>query len=91
MDAPSQPLIGDGEDLPDPDLAAVRQPQEITESQEKSMTHKELLRHYLKTTAVQTQKQTELLSSIRAWVMFFGILTIISLVFWTIVILGRGF
>ena len=48
-----------------------------------------MARYYLKTTAVQAQKQTELLSSIRAWLMFFGILTIISLVFWTIVILGR--
>ena len=55
------------------------------------MTHKERLRYYLKTTALQAQKQTELLSSIRAWLMFFGILTIISLVFWTIVILGGGF
>ncbi len=78
-------LIGDGEDIPDPDLSAVRaMPTPTSSAQDPAMSlaHEEAVRHYLKQTAEHTQKQTQLIESIRVWVMFLGILTIGSLLVW---------
>ena len=54
-------------------------------------THEEWERYYLKEIAAQTYTQTTLISSIKAWVKFFGILTIVSMVIWVIIIAGGGF
>lgn len=88
-------IVGDGEDIPDPDLAAIRstlKEERDTASRppESSKTHEEWERYFLKEIAAQAETQTKLLSSIKAWVVFFGILTIISLVMWVIIIAGGG-
>ena len=44
-----------------------------------SLPHEEAVRHYLKQTAENSQKQTQLIKSIKGWVTFFGILTLSSL------------
>ena len=55
-----------------------------------SLAHEEAVRHYLKQTAEHAQKQTQLIESIKGWVMFFGIVTLMSLVAWVIFILRQA-
>jgi len=55
-----------------------------------SLPHEEAVRHYLKQTAEHTQKQTQLIESIKGWVMFFGLVTLMSLVAWVIFILRQA-
>ena len=86
-------LIGDGEDIPDPDLATIRatlkeERDAATRPPESSKTHEEWERYYLKEIAAQAETQTKLLSFIKAWVVFFGVLTIVSLVMWVIITAG---
>ena len=52
------------------------------QTQKPSKTNEEWMVHYLKETADQAERQTMLIESIKGWVRFFGILTVISLVLW---------
>ena len=52
-----------------------------------SLAHEEAVRHYLKQTAEHTQKQTQLIESIKGWVTFLGILTFGSLLVWGLYLL----
>jgi len=53
--------------------------QTAKQGEQPSKTNEEWMVHYLK-------EQTTLLESIKGWVTFFGILTVISLVLWVILI-----
>ena len=86
-------IVGDGEDIPDPDVAAIRSLEEevrATRPPESPKTHEEGERYYPKEIAAQAKTQTTLISSIKAWVVFFGIVTIVSMVTWVIIIAGGG-
>ena len=79
-------LITDGDPHPD-SLSALVVKQEVEQlAKTPSETNEEWMLHYLKEMADQAGKQTTLLESIKGWVTFFGILTVISLVLWTILI-----
>ena len=56
------------------------------EQQPQPETNEEWMLHYLKESADQAGKQTTLMESIKGWVTFFGVLTVISLVLWAILI-----
>ena len=81
-------LISDGDPYEEmfadagPTLKPPTPPSSVQGDPAMSLAHEEAVRHYLKQTAEHTQKQTQLIESIRVWVMFLGILTIGSLLVW---------
>ena len=85
-DSLSVALITDGDPHPD-SLSALVVEQEVEQlAKTPSKTNEEWMVYYLKETADQAGKQTTLIESIKGWVTFFGILTVISLVLWAILI-----
>ena len=56
--------------------------------EELSMTHEEWERFYLKELVAHSQKQTAAITLIKGWVMFFGIVAVVSILLWTIIILN---
>ena len=89
-------LISDGDPTLKPPKQTQKHPDSLSElvateeveqpSKTPSKTNEEWMLHYLKETADQAGKQTTLMESIKGWVTFFGVLTVISLVLWAILI-----
>lgn len=75
-------LIGEGEDIPDPALSEVR----ASEVVNTGLPVDEDESYYLRFIAEQARVQTSLIRSIRGWVAFFGVLTIVSLIVWVIIL-----
>jgi len=91
-------LISDGDPTLKPPEQTQKHPDSLSElvateeveqpAKTPSKTNEEWMLHYLRETVDQAGKQTTLLESIKAWVTFFGVLLLISLVLSAIILLG---
>jgi hypothetical protein len=73
-------LIGDGDDLPDPDPTEIHRSRTPQLSAELERSYEESVVHLLREVNKEARQQTVLIRSVRAWVMFFGVLAVLGIV-----------